>query len=122
MDSLEGRLSKLEERQALRAGEEIMRRARAASTDDLARFLLALELAEPEATFQEAEAQAWACLDVSMEMAQTAHRQDGWAEQLGDQLGALLARRPRLWQHMRDRYPEATLRHFGEDYWKEREG
>jgi hypothetical protein len=31
---------------------------------------------------------------------------------LGDQLGALLARRPGLRAHMRSRYPEATLRRF----------
>jgi len=112
MDRLEGRLSKLEERQTSRVGEEIMRLARAASTDDLARFLLALELAGPEATFEEAEEQAWGYLGVSSEMARTANRQEGWAERLGDQLGTFLARRPGLREHMKKRYPAETALRF----------
>ena len=112
MASLVTRLQKLEERRAADAAAEIMRRARSASTDNLARFLLALELAEPESTFEEAEEQAWKCLGVSVGMAQTASQQEEWAERLGDQLGALLARRPGLRAHMRSRYPTATSRRF----------
>ena len=112
MDRLEGRLSKLEERQASRAGEEIMRRARAASTDALARFLLAFELADPEVTLEEAERQAWEYIDVSPEMVQTASQQEVAAERLGTQLGALLAGRSGLRELMKNRYPGATRRRF----------
>jgi hypothetical protein len=99
--SLATRLQKLEERRAAEAAAEIMRRARSASTDALARFLLAFELADPEVTLEEAERQAWGYLDVPMAMAQTASQQEEGTAWLGYQLGALLARRPGLREHMK---------------------
>jgi hypothetical protein len=110
--SLERRVELLEERRALEAVGVILERARAASLDDAARFLLAKELAGPNATFEEAEEEAWRCIDVTPEMVQTVSRRDGLGEQLGTQLGALLARRPGLHELMRERYPEATSRRF----------
>jgi hypothetical protein len=109
--SLEARLEKLEQQRQRAAGEEIMRRARAASTDALSRFLLARELAEPEATFEEAEEQAWGCFGVPSALAQLANQRGAWGEELGD----LLAARPGLLEHMYSRYPEASRQHFGEE-------
>jgi hypothetical protein len=81
--SLAYRLEKLEQQRQQEAGEAIMRRARAASTDALARFLLARELAEPEATFEEAEEYAWRCLGVSSALAQLANQRGAWGRNLG---------------------------------------
>jgi hypothetical protein len=106
--NLELRLSKLEEQRQRAAGETILRLARAASTDNLARFVLARDLAPEGESFEVTEEEAWRYLGVSMEMAQLANQQDGWAEKLGD----LLAARPGLLHHMHTEYPEATQRRY----------
>jgi hypothetical protein len=56
------------------------------------------------------EAWAWRCIDVSPEMAQTADRIAGWAEELG----AFLAKQRGLREHMYSTYPELTRRCYPE--------
>jgi hypothetical protein len=109
--NLELRLLRLEERRAADASGGILRRARSASTDSLAQFILARELAPEGERFEVMEERVWGYLDVPMEMAQLASKQGGWAEKLGD----LIAERRGILEHMYSRYPEASRQHFGEE-------
>jgi hypothetical protein len=113
------RLEKLERRRQQEAVEEIFRRARAASLDEAAKFLLTREELEPrKVTFAEIERVAWARLGVSLDVVREAEKRlEFWADELGD----LLAARRGLLSHMRSSYPGLTRKFLTIDQ-EEKEG
>ena len=109
MASLEGRVSRLEERRADEAAAEIMSRARKAPLDALARFLLSPTELEPQGgEREEIERTAWGHLDVPLELAHQADRRPEW----GDALGDLLAARRGLLSHMKASSTRSSPRSF----------
>jgi hypothetical protein len=116
--SLERRVELLEERQALEAVRVILERARDASLDDVARFLMAgYELEQKPELDEEDELRLWGHLGIPLEAVRLAEgRPELWHTQLGDLLGG----RRGLQEHLREHHPELKEKLL--NYRKEKEG
>jgi hypothetical protein len=101
MGSLEGRVSRLEERRVLEATQLILACARAASLDDIARFVtVGVELEQKPELDEEDERRLWRALGCSLEVVRAAAgRPELWHAQLGDLLADRRGLRGHLWEH-----------------------
>lgn len=112
MVNLDVRLARLEERQVLEATQLIFACARAASLDDVARFVTAaLEFEQKPEPDKAEERRLWGYLGIPLEALKLAeNRPELWHEQLGDLLGARHGLRAYLCEH----YPDAARQLYGQ--------
>jgi hypothetical protein len=116
--SLERRVELLEERRLRETIDLIFERARAASLDDVAQFLMAgYELEQKPEPDEEEERCLWEFLGIPLETVRLAEgRPELWHTQLGDLLGG----RRGLQEHVREHHPELKEKLL--NYRKEKEG
>ncbi|MBV9453368.1 MAG: hypothetical protein JOZ19_04510 [Rubrobacter sp.] len=114
MGSLAARISQLEERRSHAAIQLIFECARAASLDDVARFITASFELEQEGMAHEddeREARAWAYLGIPLEAVRVAEpHPELWCSELGD----MLADKRGLREHLCEHHPESADALYGQ--------